>query len=488
MAEDRSSLNAIPSSILQTDRIRNFLIYGRPRAGRDNLVLEFIKDDIANNRGFTLLDPTGDLTGAVKDLVPNDRLVLFEPADPNGKWYLDYFDRTVDSERGTFFSVNNLVSVLEGALAPQVRFSPEISKSIYTATLAVSKLPNPSLTKVIKALEFKGDEKARLERLITDGLGKYVFDSNKQKLDLFSTIQSNKCLICDISKAKIGEVNSIFYGLLISQMLSQVASARYGLPLGQRVVHQLYVNGFENFANKDIFSMFLSESRPLGINLHLLTEILVTFDRDLLGNMFGNIGNLICFKSGKADADILAKNIGLFVPSDFTGLKDNEVVVKLVANQVVTQPRKLTLEVKQSALNEKINGYLENAKKSATDIFKVDLEMSPTSVEKLDKIADLLHRAVVAGGIEAIGGNTGLGNAGLMYGCYLGEIMKSQWGGSWMMDEKHPGDKNALALEIDGNKTFPVAKVVKRIINGPEDSLTHFYNVVEQLVSGQSGK
>jgi len=487
MSAGEHSELSIPLLISQEDRVRNVFLYGRPEGGRDKLLVDFLKCDIANGRGFTLIDPSGDIVKAIKYTVPQDKLVLFDLADSEGLWQLDYFDHIADSERVSFLATNNFVSILESAVLPTGKFSVETLKSLYKATLSASQLPEPSLAKIIDFL-LESKEKEKLRQLVLEGLGKNVFNLNKKKLDLLSIMQNNQYLLCDFGKARIGEENAIFYGLLIIQMLQQVASARYGLPSDKRTVHQLYVNRFENYANKDIFASFISESRPLGINIHLVTESVYNLDRDMLGSIFGNFGNLICFKAGKVDAEILAKNIGLFVSSDFENLKANELILRLISKLAVTQPRKVMLSSTDESLETKIRQSLEDAKKSAKDIFETDLDFTVQSVEKLDNIANTFYNVVAKGGVKGIGGDEMLWKASWLYGCFLGEVIRKRWGGMWLMDKDKPDDKNALILNVHGNSTFPVFKVAKRITNGPEDSLVHYYNVLEQLLTNSSNK
>jgi hypothetical protein len=58
-------------------------------------------------------------------------------------------------------------------------------------------------------------------------------------------------------------------------------------------------------------------------------------------------------------------------------------------------------------------------------------------------------------------------------GSFLGECIRSNFGGEWKMDE------NGLGIVFsDGNVAYPFHKIKKQMINGEEDSIASFYTTI----------
>lgn len=67
-----------------------------------------------------------------------------------------------------------------------------------------------------------------------------------------------------------------------------------------------------------------------------------------------------------------------------------------------------------------------------------------------------------------------------MYGGYVGEVMRFEWGeGDWMIPEDGPF-AGALVLKYGEAMTSPPAKIYKRIVDGPGDDVHYYYQVLKQ--------
>lgn len=68
-----------------------------------------------------------------------------------------------------------------------------------------------------------------------------------------------------------------------------------------------------------------------------------------------------------------------------------------------------------------------------------------------------------------------------MLGAYVGEVIIKKFGGKW--DYENTSIKgNAIVLTIDDIKLFPVGKVYKRLVNGPEDNVYHYFHFIAQEI------
>lgn len=74
-----------------------------------------------------------------------------------------------------------------------------------------------------------------------------------------------------------------------------------------------------------------------------------------------------------------------------------------------------------------------------------------------------------------------------MYGGYIGEVMRFEWGeGEWIVPEDGPFAR-ALCLAYGTDSVVsPPAKAFKRIVDGPQDNIWHYYQVFSQQRIGPS--
>jgi hypothetical protein len=66
-----------------------------------------------------------------------------------------------------------------------------------------------------------------------------------------------------------------------------------------------------------------------------------------------------------------------------------------------------------------------------------------------------------------------------MWGGYVGEVIRRRWGGDWTTETAaQPGP--VITLRVLGADIFPPAKVYKRIVNGSEDNVWHYYQILSR--------
>jgi hypothetical protein len=64
-------------------------------------------------------------------------------------------------------------------------------------------------------------------------------------------------------------------------------------------------------------------------------------------------------------------------------------------------------------------------------------------------------------------------------GCFLGEAIVLQTGGRWDDDEV----RGWTVVLADGSALFPLNKVYKRLVGGPEDSILSFYDIAVDFIA-----
>jgi hypothetical protein len=65
-----------------------------------------------------------------------------------------------------------------------------------------------------------------------------------------------------------------------------------------------------------------------------------------------------------------------------------------------------------------------------------------------------------------------LGQRLFSLGAYVGEVVRRNLGGEWQTDDADPQGEINVALKLpDGSLIWPVQRVMKRLKNGPEESI-----------------
>ena len=60
-------------------------------------------------------------------------------------------------------------------------------------------------------------------------------------------------------------------------------------------------------------------------------------------------------------------------------------------------------------------------------------------------------------------------------GAYVGEVIRRNWDGEWLTNDADPQGEINIALKLpDGSIIWPMQRVMKRLKNGPEDSIAAY--------------
>ncbi|GLW72452.1 hypothetical protein Kpho02_47510 [Kitasatospora phosalacinea] len=120
-----------------------------------------------------------------------------------------------------------------------------------------------------------------------------------------------------------------------------------------------------------------------------------------------------------------------------------------------------------------------NAGRFAADIVASAARVSGVrldySVESLAVVDGIIEEFRASGIVSGQVGETLFG-----FGCYVGEVMVRQGGATWRGVDGAEAVAFGFPLVVDlpsGQVGNPIGKVFRRLDNGPEDSLPHFYTV-----------
>jgi type IV secretory pathway VirB4 component len=146
-------------------------------------------------------------------------------------------------------------------------------------------------------------------------------------------MDSQKILIVNLSKGKIGEDNASLLGAMIVTKVYLSAMSRVDMAEADRKDFYLYVDEFQNFATES-FANILSEARKYRLSLILANQYIEQLIEGVRNAILGNCGTLICFRTGANDGEILEKELVPFTTEDFTNLPKYKVYLRLLIDGI----------------------------------------------------------------------------------------------------------------------------------------------------------
>ena len=120
---------------------------------------------------------------------------------------------------------------------------------------------------------------------------------------------------------------------------------------------------------------------------------------------------------------------------------------------------------------ESIDHYCSTAIAYAQSFGK-RLDYSDDSIDDVEEILDFYHQELVR--TEEKPTQNQIWSMAVVWGAYLGEVMRRKMGEpcGWMFED------GEFHLEAAGAKAYPMGKAYKRIVNGPEDSVVSFFDII----------
>ena len=128
----------------------------------------------------------------------------------------------------------------------------------------------------------------------------------------------------------------------------------------------------------------------------------------------------------------------------------------------------------ESKIQQIAEAYALDAIDFARDNFKLDLDWSDSSVKHIESMLEQFH----AGFSTAKPTHEQIFQFAKLFGSYVGEVFRRNHGAEWGMvtlgGEKFPG------LRANGTQAtfWPWGRVQNRIVNGAEDNVWHYYQVL----------
>jgi type IV secretory pathway TraG/TraD family ATPase VirD4 len=360
--------------ITQQDRLRHVYVIGKTGTGKTEMMKTMILQDLRAGRGVCLIDPH-DLAEELLAYIPPERaeeVIYFDPSDTARPMGLNLLEaRNEDEKHFVTTSIINLMYKLYDPYKTGI-IGPRFEHAIRNAMLTVMSETGNTFVEVVRALTDSSYVKAMLPkvtdpvvrrywtdqiaqtadfhksevldyivskfgRFVTNRTMRNIIGQSQSAFDFRKVMDEGKILIINLAKGRLGEENSNFLGLVLVPKILMAAMSRTDVPEAQRKDFYLYVDEFQNFATPD-FATILSEARKYHLNLTVANQFIGQVEEEVKNAVFGNVGTVIAFQVGVADASFLQHEFTpTFSESDLLNIERFHAYAKtVVKGQPVT--------------------------------------------------------------------------------------------------------------------------------------------------------
>lgn len=385
----------------RVDRRRHLYIVGKSGVGKSKLLELLIRQDVAFGHGLCLMDPHGDVIEAILDFIPEGRIEDICLIDPSDSGHPISFNplANVDPEFKHQLT-QGLIEVMEKQFG--ANWTPRLEHVFRFTCLALLDYPHGTMRGMImmltdrnyrqKVVEYIEDDMVKRfwaiefadwsEKFDTDAiiplvnkLGQFlsnpllrnVFGQKENRVDLEKLMNEKRIVLINLSKGKLGEENSSFFGSMFITKLKQAGMARAALPESKRTDFYLYVDEFHNVVT-ETFENLLSEARKYGLCLTMAHQYMQQLIPRVQAAVLGNTGTAIVFRVGGEDAASLESEMTpVFKPKDMINLGMQEFYVKMTIDGETYDPFSAeTLKVLPSPHGSLKNRIVEASRRKYT--------------------------------------------------------------------------------------------------------------------------
>lgn len=330
----------------ENDRRRHTYVIGSTGMGKSVLLTNVAYQDMVEGRGFAFIDPHGDAVELLLSKVPEDRIddiVYFDPADIEHPIGMNMFEFNSPDQKD--FIVQEGINMLQSLFDPnnQGFFGPRGQHMFRNAALLLMSDPNgatfidipqcftdPAFVKeklqyvTDKSVydywtkEFPASQKSndagevitwfssKWGPFLSNTIMRNILGQRKSGFNIREIMDSKKIFLVNLSKGRLGDINSQLLGMILVMKFQQAAMSRADIPEDERKDFCLFVDEFQNFATES-FESILSEARKYRLNLFLANQFMTQLTDKIREGILGNVGTIMSGRLGVTDAELMEK-------------------------------------------------------------------------------------------------------------------------------------------------------------------------------------
>lgn len=363
----------IEVKIKTDDRRRHMYIIGQTGTGKSTMMKNMMIQDIIAGNGCCIIDPHGDFAVDILRNIPRNRwqdVIYFDPSDTERPISINMLEYNTDSQKSLV--VNELLAIFDKLYDLKATGGPMFEQYMRNALLLVmddpdsgmtlleiprvladenyrkyklSKCKNPTVIDFWQkeALQAGGEAAlanmvpyitSKLTPFIANDLMRPIIASQKSSFDFRKIMDEKKILVVNLSKGKLGEINSRLLGMIIVGKILIAALSRADITENIRTDFYLYIDEFQNFTT-DSIAIILAEARKYRLNLILANQYIGQLtkhgDTSIRDAVFGNVGTFIAFRIGPEDAEYVVKQFEpIFNQHDLINIPKFNAYIKMI--------------------------------------------------------------------------------------------------------------------------------------------------------------
>ena len=387
-----------PIRIAPKDRRRHVYVIGQTGVGKSVLQENMAYQDMMDGRGFAFIDPHGDLVESLMGKVPKERvedIIYFNPGDMSNPIGLNMFEFETPDQKDFLIqeAINMLYSLYDpghtGIVGPRLEHifrncalllmsDPaggtfiDIPKCLIDPEFVKSKLKYVTDTQVLDfwTKEFPASQRSneagevvawvvsKFGPFISNDAMRNIIGQTKSGFNLRDIMDNKKILLVNLSKGKMGELNSKLLGIIFVMKFQAAAMSRASVDEDQRVDFSLYVDEFQNFAT-DSFESIMSEARKYRLSLIMGNQFMTQLTDKIREAIIGNVGTVVSGRIGVTDAELMVKKFQpVFDIDDLTKLPNFQSIASVMINNVPSAPFSMNWVAPMGTMNKQLRDAL----------------------------------------------------------------------------------------------------------------------------------
>ncbi|PJE64893.1 MAG: hypothetical protein COU90_00025 [Candidatus Ryanbacteria bacterium CG10_big_fil_rev_8_21_14_0_10_43_42] len=362
------------------DRRRHFYIIGQTGTGKTNFMKSLVHQDIMAGKGVCFIDPHGEVTEELMELIPKERVedvIYFNPGDTQRPLGLNMLEYDPQYPEQKTFVVNELFGIFQKLYGGTPEsMGPMFEQYFRNATMLVIEDPSSGNTlleigRVLADKAFREYKLSRSKNVVVNTFWRDVAEKAggegalanivpyiTSKFDVFlanevmrpiiaqersafnfrTIMDNNQILLVNLSKGRLGELNSSLLGLIIVGKILMASFSRVDMPQDKRNDFYLYIDEFQNVTTSSIETI-LSEARKYRLNLIIAHQFVGQLEDGIKRAVFGNVGSMAALRVGAEDAEFLEQQFApVFNAHDLMNIDNYTAYVKLLINGQTSRP------------------------------------------------------------------------------------------------------------------------------------------------------
>lgn len=354
------------------DRLRHFYVIGQTGTGKSWLLKNMIIQDIHAGHGVAMIDPHGADILDVLANIPEERfkdVIYVDPGyteRPFGLNMLEFDPRFPEQKT---FVVDELLAIFNKLFDMKIAGGPAFEQYFRNSALLVMEHPesgntlfeigrvladkdfrdfklshckNPVITQFWENAERTSGEQSlanyvpyvtnKFDVFTTNEIMRPIIGQERSSFNMRDIMDGQKILLINLSKGRMGELNSALLGLIIVGKILIAALSRGDVLHLNPPPFYFYIDEFQNVTTDSIATIF-SEARKYKLSLNVAHQFISQLDEKIKNSVFGNVGSMTVFRVGPDDAEFLKTQFEpTFTAGDLLQLDNFNAYAKLLVD------------------------------------------------------------------------------------------------------------------------------------------------------------